>query len=238
MDVSGADLNEIAAAVNSINNNKSLGTKFRPPFVEKTNNSVHIGIISADTGDIVKLRRRSIASIRLAEDGGKKDWFEGKQQFIDKGKDTKFSIHNVDYFEAENIAHSDPEAFFYRGLHQRYPNLEVSALRGVVAKNAKFFFIFKYHEREEKEFVDLLKKAAELLSQQDARAFFYYHLHHKFPELGRGAIIQLINTNPESYHEFGLEKDYPDYLEAANNAINIEDPSRTKVIVVEETEDA
>jgi 16S rRNA A1518/A1519 N6-dimethyltransferase RsmA/KsgA/DIM1 with predicted DNA glycosylase/AP lyase activity len=78
----------------------------------------------------------------------------------------------------------------------------------------------------------LLKNPQELyLIEIDRESIAY--LHKKYPELGDGAIVHLINTNPESYHEFGLQKDYPDYLEAAGDALNIVDPSRTKI---EETE--
>ncbi len=99
--------------------------------------------------------------------------------------------------------------------------MEAEALKEIIKNNARFYFIFDYHTLNEKIFQDLLLPAAEALSLQDARAFFYYHLHENFPELGRGAIIQLIDQHPVSYFEYGLDAVYPDYLNSANNARNI-----------------
>jgi len=114
-------------------------------------------------------------------------------------------------------------------MFQQYPALEIEALKNILKDNAKFYFVFKYNEREG--FKELLQAAAEALAQQDARAFFYYYLHQKFPELGRGAVIKLIDTNPGSFFDLGLDRDYPDYVESANNARNIIDPQKVQVEV-------
>lgn len=159
------------------------------------------------------------------------DWFEKSPIFRwrDEEDVPEYDIHEVSESEAKRIADDEPEKFFYRGLHKEYPDLESEALKHMIKTNAKFFFIFNYHEREEKEFQDLIEEAAELLSQQEVRAFFYYHLHHKFPELGRGAIIQLIDTNPDSFFDLGLQKDYPDLEESAGAARNIKDPNKVEL---------
>lgn len=158
------------------------------------------------------------------------DWFEKSPIFRHMDdEDFDYDIHDVSENEAKQLAKDDPDAFFYRGLHKECPEEEPVALKNMLEDNAKFYFVFKYHEREEDEFKELLEDAAEALSQQDARAFFYYHLHHKFPELGRGAIVQLIDTNPDSFFDLGLDKDYPDYIESANNARNIKDPNKVEL---------
>lgn len=172
-----------------------------------------------------KLSKRVLIAEEKTQPG---EWFEKSPMFLWRD-DMEFDIQNIGELEASNVADEDPEQFFYRGLHREHPTLESRALKNMIKDNAKFYFIFKYHEREEKEFKDLLEPAAETLSIQDARAFFYFHLHHVFPELGRGAIIQLIDTNPESFHEFGLNKDYPDLLDSASSAMNLVDPSRTQI---------
>lgn len=157
------------------------------------------------------------------------DWFEKSPMFINRTDVPEYDIHDVSEAEAKAMISKEPDKFFYRGLHKTYPNLESDAIKGVIETNAKFFFIFKYHEREEDVFKQLIERAAELLSQQDVRAFFYYMLHHKFPELGRGAIIQLIDTNPDSFFDLGLQKDYPDLEESANAARNIKDPNKVEL---------
>lgn len=157
------------------------------------------------------------------------DWFEKSPMFRWREDIPDFDIHEVDDSEAKKLAEDDPEKFFYRGLHKDHPDLEAVALKGMINDNAKFFFVFLYHEREEDEFKKLTEEAAEALSLQDSRGFFYYHLHHKFPELGRGAIIQLIDTNPDSFFDLGLQKDYPDLEESAGAARNIKDPNKVEL---------
>jgi len=157
------------------------------------------------------------------------DWFEKSPIFRWREDIPKFELHDLEEAATKKMAEEDPEKFFYRGLHREYPKLEALALENMIEDNAKFFFIFLYHEREEDSFQDLVEKAAEALSLQDARAFFYYHLHHKFPELGRGAIIQLIDTNPDTFFDLGLQKDYPDLEESAGNARNIKDPNKVEL---------
>jgi len=159
------------------------------------------------------------------------DWFEKAPIFRWKHEEEEpeFDIHDISESEASKLCDEEPEKFFYRGLHKEYPELESKALKKLIEDNAKFFFIFKYHEREEEEFQNMIEQAAEFLSQQDVRAFFYYHLHHKFPELGRGAIVQLIDTNPDSFFDLGLQKDYPDYEESAGAARNIKDPHKVEL---------
>ena len=157
------------------------------------------------------------------------DWFEKSPMFRFRDEEPEFDIQNIEDSEAKKLAEDDPEKFFYRGLHKDFPELEALALKGMIEDNAKFFFVFKYHERNEDDFQDLVENAAENLSLQDARAFFYYHLHHKFPELGRGAIVQIIDTNPDSFFDLGLQKDYPDYEESAGAARNIKDPNKVEL---------
>lgn len=159
------------------------------------------------------------------------DWFEKSPMFRHREEEDvpEYDIHDVDEAEARKLAKEEPVKFFYRGLHKEYKDLEAEALGNLIEDNAKFFFIFRYHEREEDAFKNMVEKAAELLSQQDVRAFFYYHLHHKFPELGRGAIVQLIDTNPDSFFDFGLQKDYPDLEESAGAARNIKDPNKMEL---------
>lgn len=157
------------------------------------------------------------------------DYFEKAPIFRWREDMPEYETQDVEETEARNLASGDAEKFFYRGLHKKYPDLEPQALKGMLENNAKFYFIFKYHEREEQSIKDLLLPAAEALSQQDARAFFYYQLHHKFPELGRGAIVQLIDTNPDSFFDLGLQKDYPDLEESANSARNIKDPNKVEL---------
>ena len=231
------------------------------PLIERQNNAVHVTLISVDSNPTVKKKKKANEDLieALVKSGAPNeilaafgsegvdidkprdefepgDWFERQPKFRDYDAEIDYVIHDVKESEASKLAKSDPETFFYRGLHREHKDLEAVALKCMLKDNANFYFIFRYHERDEEEFKDLLQEAAEKLSQQNVRAFFYFRLHHKFPELGRGAIVQLIDTNPESYHEFGLGKDYPDYLASAQDAINIEDPSRTKVVVVEDRE--
>jgi DNA ligase D-like protein (predicted 3'-phosphoesterase) len=156
------------------------------------------------------------------------DFFEKSPIFRHREEVPEYDI-DAGGSEASKLADNDPEKFFYRGLHKQHPELEVRALENIIENNAKFYFIFKYHEREEPEFKELAQPAAEALSLQDSRAFFYYHLHDQFPELGRGAIIQLIDTNPDSFFDLGLQKDYPDFEEAAGNARNIKDPHKVEL---------
>ena len=157
------------------------------------------------------------------------DWFEKSPMFVNRIDIPEYDINDTSEQEARIMVKEDPSKFFYRGLHKTFPILEAEALRNLIETNAKFFFIFKYFEREEGEFKNMLEYAAELLSRQDVRAFFYYHLHHNFPELGRGAIIQLIDTNPDSFFDLGLQKDYPDFEESANAARNIKDPNKVEL---------
>lgn len=159
------------------------------------------------------------------------DWFEKSPIFRYREEEDipEYDEISADESEAKQLAENDPDKFFYRGLHKEHPDLELTALKNILDDNAKFYFVFKYHEHEEPEFQDLAEEAAEALSQQDVRAFFYYHLHHKFPELGRGAIIQLIDTNPDTFFDLGLQKDYPDYEEAAGHARNIKDPHKVEL---------
>jgi len=172
------------------------------------------------------------------EDDEMGDWFEKAPIFRHRDEEEpEHDIHDVSDNEAKQLAENDPDAFFYRGLHKECPEEEALALKNMLEDNAKFYFVFKYHEREEDEFKELLEAAAEALSQQDARAFFYYHLHHKFPELGRGAIVQLVDTNPDSFFDLGLDKDYPDYIESANNARNIKDPNKMELELPEWAEE-
>lgn len=157
------------------------------------------------------------------------DFFEKEPMFVDRTTRPEYEIHDVGEENARELSTNDPTKYFYQGLHKNYPKFEVAALKNMLKENAKFYFVFKYNDREEPEFKEMMQEAAEKLSQQDVRAFFYYQLHKIFPELGRGAIINLIDTNPESFHEFGLGSDYPDYLDAANNARNLKDPSKVDV---------
>jgi hypothetical protein len=157
------------------------------------------------------------------------DWFEKSPMFVERTDIPEYEIHDISEQEAKNMIKEEPTKFFYRGLHKTFPMLELEAMRNLIETNAKFFFVFRYHDREEAGFKDMIERAAELLSQQDVRAFFYYHLHHTFPELGRGAIIQLIDTNPDSFFDFGLQKDYPDFEESANAARNIKDPNKVEL---------
>lgn len=161
------------------------------------------------------------------------DWFEKSPIFRHREEAPEYETNGIPEGEARSLINSDPEKFFYRGLHREFPELEAEALSSVIQSNAKFYFVFDYHKREESEFEELQQEAAEALSQQDARAFFYYHLHHKFPELGRGAIIQLIDTNPDSFFDLGLNKDYPDYIGKAQNARNIKDPNKVELEIPE-----
>lgn len=157
------------------------------------------------------------------------DWFEKSPQFVERENVPDYDIHDIGESEASQLATNDPEKFFYKGLHKDFPKLEPEALKSMIKENPKFYFVFKYHTREEPEFKVLLQPAAEALSQEDVRAFFYYHLHQNFPELGRGAIVQLIDKNPDSYFDLGLDKEYPDYVESANNARNIKDPNKVEL---------
>jgi DNA topoisomerase-1 len=47
IDIAGADLDEIAAAIELVNENPELGVKFTAPLVERKNNDVHVGIMNA-----------------------------------------------------------------------------------------------------------------------------------------------------------------------------------------------
>ena len=153
------------------------------------------------------------------------NWFERTPRFVDRKEVPDYEIYDVVY----NLAKTDSEEFFYKGLHKKYPQLEPIALKNMLEGNAKFYFVFEYHKRDEQAFKDLLLTAAEKLSQQDVRAFFYYELHHTFPELSRGAIIQLIDTNPDTYWDLGLSADFPDYEAAAIAARDIKDPNKVEV---------
>lgn len=157
------------------------------------------------------------------------DWFEKSPIFRWREDIPDFDVHDIKESEASKMAEEDPERFFYRALHKEYPGLEAKALKNMIENNAKFYFVFKYHEKDEDEFKDLLQPAAEALSQHDVRAFFYYKLHKEFPELGRGAIIQLIDTNPDSFFDLGLQQDYPDFEESAGAARNIKDPNKVEL---------
>lgn len=284
LDIAGADLYDISAAVKAVSNNPNLPVTFRKPLIEQGNGCVHVGVESArfDEDAVLAARehsRQHIYSMTENEqirnifadflrsnppenlinklgiiqyesfDGqgiadsedelildmgfGKEDrlgdWFEKSPIFRWREDIPEFKIHELEESEAKKMAKDDPEKFFYRGLHKEYPNLEPLALEEMIKKNAKFFFIFLYHERDEDNFNNLVEQAAEALSLQDARAFFYYHLHHKFPELGRGAIVQLIDTNPDSFFDLGLQKDYPDLEESAGAARNIKDPNKVEL---------
>lgn len=271
MDISGADLNEIASVVRWVGRNQKLPVNIKGVLVEPKNNAVHVNIDSAqyDPQAIAQVKRElgfrvaSPESARLVkalheglvEDDAPEemisnfeeifglnhpemgfgledemgDWFEKSPMFLDRREKPEHDIHDLSESESKKIADEDPESFFYRGLHKEFPEHESVALKNMLEDNAKFYFVFKYHEREEEEFKELLEDAAEALSQQDARAFFYYHLHHKFPELGRGAIIQIVDNNPDSFFDLGLDKDYPDYVESANNARNIKDPNKVEL---------
>jgi hypothetical protein len=48
LDVSGADLNEIAKAVSLVNAHPELGVRFGPPLIEPANNAVHVNILSSN----------------------------------------------------------------------------------------------------------------------------------------------------------------------------------------------
>lgn len=150
------------------------------------------------------------------------DWFEKLLRHTD---DHDFDIHDVGESEAKKLCKEDPEQFFYRGLHKDFEELEPEALENLIEKSPKFYFVFKCHERDDDKYKNLLEKASEKLSLLDPRAFFYYHLHHKFPELGRGAVVHLIDKDPRSFVQLGLNKDYPDYEQMATDAINIYDPT-------------
>ena len=296
LDISGANLYDLAEAVEMVSASSKLPVKFRKPIVEQGNNCIHVGVVSATYDEsavaavLREINQRTASISKRADDNTKKeieniygdlllsdppedlvedfeksfdismadddefegvgladdeselqldmgfgkedslgDWFEKSPIFRWREDIPKFEIHDVKETEASKMAKEDPEKFFYRGLHKEFPDFEAEALKGMIEDNAKFFFIFLYHEREEEEFQDLVEKAAEALSLQDARAFFYYHLHHKFPELGRGAIVQLIDTNPDSFFDFGLQKDYPDLEESAGAARNIKDPNKVEL---------
>jgi len=176
----------------------------------------------------VKLPEEQKGDIGFGKDDQMGDWFEKTPKFLER-KNPGIELHDINESSAGQLANTEPDTFFYRGLHKTYPKLESDALKNMLKDNAKFYFVFKYHERPEEPFKALLQSAAEALSQQDVRAFFYYHLHHNFPELGRGAIIQLVDTNPDSFFDLGLDKDYPDYVESANNARNIKDPNKVEL---------
>lgn len=163
----------------------------------------------------------------MGKDDEPGEYFEKSPEFRNRESVPNYETHDVSEGEAQTLSTNDSEKFFYRGLHRKYPKLEAQALENILKTNAKFYFVFRYHEKPE--FEKLLQPAAEALSQQDARAFFYYHLHKKFPELGRGAILQLIDTNPDSFFDLGLNADYPDYIESANNARNIKDPNKVEL---------
>jgi DNA topoisomerase IB len=156
------------------------------------------------------------------------DWWEKNPIFRHREEVPEYDI-DAEKSEASKLAKDDPEEFFYRGLHKEYDDLEVVALKNIIEDNPKFYFLFKYHKREEPKFIELKQRAAEVLSQKDPRAFFYYDLHREMPELGRGAILQLIDKDPRSFGQLGLDKDYPDYIESATNAINIYDPTKTDI---------
>lgn len=158
------------------------------------------------------------------------DFFEKMPMFRNKEIGNSSELSEA---EAKSLSTSEPDKFFYKGLHKQYPKLEIEALKNIIKDNAKFYFVFKYNEREEQEYKDLMKPAAEALAQQDARAFFYYYLNEKFPELGRGAVIRLIDNNPGSFFDLGLDQFYPDYIESANNARNIIDPQKVQVEITE-----
>ena len=157
------------------------------------------------------------------------DYFEKSPMFFERDESPNYDSQDLSEKESKDLCNEDPKKFFYLGLHKEYPELERDALKNILPIDAGFYFKFDYHAREEDEFRDLLQSASEYISQQNARAFFYYHLHHKFPELGRGAIIQLIDTNPDSFFDLGLQKDYPDFEEGANNARNIKDPHKIEL---------
>lgn len=270
MDISGADLNEIANTIKFVSLHPDLPVKFINMIIERKNNDVHVGIVDAkynpDAISKVLKETRKLATITNIENKtaefvsdpeihspelekdksnphgigtdmgfGKDDlmgdWFEKSPMFRDRTDIPDYEIHDVNESEARNMAKEEPDKFFYHGLHKTFPDLESEAIKNMIENNAKFFFVFKYHERPEDIFKQMIEHAAELLSIQDVRAFFYYHLHQHFPELGRGAIIQLIDLDPGSFFDFGLEKDYPDYTESANNARNIINPQRTQVEV-------
>lgn len=272
-DVSGADLNSIAAVVMMLSKDTDMPVRFTA-LIEPTNNSVHVNVydVKYDTEALARAKnkyrgiaiadnthdaqvviapylyedmiasnvpKRIIAEFAEIFDidmiGGKEldddmgDWFEKSRIFIDKEESDSHDIHDIGNSDAGSLAKEDPEKFFYQGLHKEHPDLESVALAAMIEDNPKFYFVFKYHEREEDVFKDLMEIAAETLSLKDSRAFFYYHLHHKFPELGRGAIVQIVDTNPDTFFDLGLDKDYPDYIESANNARNIKDPNKVEL---------
>lgn len=158
-------------------------------------------------------------------------WFEKAPMFVhqDEEKDDDYEIDNIDASDAATLAAEDPKRFFYLGLHRRFSGLERVALDNILPEDAGFYFKFEYYKREEEPFTEMLSRAAEFLAQQNPRGFFYYHLHHKFPELGRGAIMQLIDTNPDSFFDLGLDKDYPEYTSGAGDARNIKDPNKVEL---------
>jgi len=165
----------------------------------------------------------------IVEESDPKTWFEKSPEFIRRQKKTDYKLTEISEGEARSLLSNEPEQFFYKGLYKVYPQLEAEALKNMLKDRAKFYFVFKYDQREEQSFKDLLQPAAEALSQQDPRAFFYYNLQDKYPELGWGTIIKLIDTNPDGFHELGLDKIYPEFIESVGNARNIKDPNKIEL---------
>lgn len=151
------------------------------------------------------------------------DWFEKRVEHFEDGvfKDPQ----KISPEKAKSLAKSNPEEFFYRGLHKKYPDYEFEALKELLQTNAKFYFVFNYGTHQNPKYKELEEAAAEFLAIQDPRAFFYYKLNDLYPVFGRGAVIQLIDKDPRSFGQLGLGTSYPEYEQMATDAINIYDPT-------------
>jgi len=195
--------------------------------------------LSGHKADLVELKKSKKASISkraldisdfgMGFDDKPGEWFEKHHIFRHREEVPDYKVNDLAQSEAKRLAKEDPEEFFYRGLHREHEDLEYEALRNMIKTNPKFYWIFSYHTREDDKFKDLLQESAEGLSLQDPRAFFYYNLHKTYPEIGRGAIVHLIDKDPRSFGQFGLASAYPDYEQAATDAINIYDPMKIDV---------
>jgi DNA ligase D-like protein (predicted 3'-phosphoesterase) len=169
-----------------------------------------------------------------------KDWFERSPISTKRKENVTYNASDISEKDVKKIVKNDPKRYFYLGLNKdkKFKKYEYDALSNVLPIDSSFYFKFNYHEDKRRKVSKLLQDAAEYLAQQNPRGFFYYHLHDKFPELGRGAIVQLIDLNPDSFFDLGLDKDYPDYADGANHARNIKDPHKMELEKPEWIDDA
>ena len=160
-----------------------------------------------------------------------RDWSERQNKFVSRRENTTYNVNDLTDADVKELVENNPKRYFYLGLNKDkgFKKYEYDALSNAIKLDGGFYFKFDYHKSKNKKIKGLLQHAAEYLAQQNPRGFFYYGLHDSFPELGRGAIVQLIDTNPEAYHDLGLKGSYPEYEEGANHARNIKDPHKVEL---------